>query len=115
VRKSLPVGPGYGYGFQAVTNGDLDSVVQYQTSFGRYDANYRRSDGRQESSLSGAGGLAFIDGNVSFTRPVQNGFALIRIPDCREFAVTSIISKSEPRIRRDACLCPICFPIMATA
>jgi outer membrane usher protein len=55
--------------------------VQYQTSFGRYDANYRRIDGRQDSSLSAAGGLAFIDGNLSFTRPVQNGFALIRVPD----------------------------------
>jgi outer membrane usher protein len=81
VRKNLPVGPGYGYGFQALTNGDLDSVAQYQTSFGRYDANYRRVSGRQESTLSAAGGLAFIDGNVSFTRPVQNGFALIRVPD----------------------------------
>ncbi len=81
VRKNLPVGPGYGYGFQAVSNGDLDSVVQYQTSFGRYDAIYRRIDGQQESTLSAAGGLAFIDGNVSLTRPVENGFALIRLPD----------------------------------
>jgi outer membrane usher protein len=80
VRKNLPFGPGYGYGFQAASNGDLDSVVQYQTSFGRYDANYRRIDGRQESTLSAAGGLAYIDGNVSFSRPVENGFALIRLP-----------------------------------
>ncbi|MBM4297939.1 MAG: fimbrial biogenesis outer membrane usher protein, partial [Deltaproteobacteria bacterium] len=81
VRRNLPVGPGYGYGFQALSNGDLDSIVQYQTSFGRYDANYRRIDGRQESTLSAAGGVAFIDKSFSFTRPVQSGFALIRVPD----------------------------------
>jgi outer membrane usher protein len=79
-RKSLPIGPGYGYGLQASTRGDIDSLFQYQTSFGRYEANYNRLDGQQGSRLSAAGGLAFIDGSVQFTRPVQDSFALIKVP-----------------------------------
>ena len=80
MRKSLPIGPGYGYGLQASTRGDLDSIVQYQTSFGRYEANFSRLDGHQQSYMRAAGGLAFIDGNFRFTRPVQDGFALIKVP-----------------------------------
>lgn len=79
-RKSLPIGPGYGYGLQASTRGDIDSLFQYQTSFGRYEANYNRLDGQQGSRLSAAGGLAFIDSSVQFTRPVQDSFALIKVP-----------------------------------
>lgn len=79
-RKSLPIGPGYGYGLQATSQGDLDSVFQYQTSFGRYEANYNRLDGQNGSRLSAAGGLALIDGGVQFTRPVQDSFALIKVP-----------------------------------
>ena len=79
-RKNLPIGPGYGYGIQASANGDFDSIVQYQTSFGRYEANYSRFDGQQGSRLSAAGGLAFIDGSVQLTRPVQDSFALIKVP-----------------------------------
>jgi outer membrane usher protein len=80
LRKDLPIGPGYGYGFQASTSGDIDSIFQYQTSFGRYEANYNRFDGQQGSRLSAAGGLAFIDNSVQFTRPVQDSFALIKVP-----------------------------------
>lgn len=80
IRKSLPLGPGHGYGFQAATNGNLDSTLQYQTSFGRYEAIYNRIDGHQRSSLSASGGLAVIDGNVIPTRAIQDGFALLRLP-----------------------------------
>jgi outer membrane usher protein len=80
LRKSLPLGPGYGYGLQASNRGDIDSLFQYQTSFGRYEANYSRLDGQQGSRISAAGGMAFIDGSVQFTRPVQDSFALIKVP-----------------------------------
>ena len=81
VRKNLPIGPGYGYGLQASTNGDIDSIFQYQTTFGRYEADYNRYLGQQGSRLSAAGGLAFIDGSMQFTRPVQDSFALIKVPE----------------------------------
>jgi len=79
-RKNLPIGPGYGYGLQASANGDIDSIFQFQTAFGRYEANYSRFDGQQGSRISAAGGLAFIDGSVQLTRPVQDSFALIKVP-----------------------------------
>jgi len=80
IRKSLPLGPGHGYGFQASTSGDLDSALQYQTSFGRYEAIYNRVDGGQRSSLNASGGLAVIDGDIFPTRAIQDGFALVRLP-----------------------------------
>jgi len=80
LRKSLPIGSGYGYGLQASTRGDLDSIAQYQSSFGRYEANFSRLDGQHQSYVRAAGGLAFIDGSVRLTRPVQDGFALIKVP-----------------------------------
>jgi len=79
-RKSLPIGPGYGYGLQASSRGDIDSLFQYQNSFGRYEANYNWLGGQHGSRLSAAGGLAFIDGSVHYSRPVQDSFALIKVP-----------------------------------
>jgi outer membrane usher protein len=79
VRKTLPTGPGYGYGLQVDTTGDLDSIFQYQNDFGRYEANYSRLEGHQQSELRAAGGLAYIDGHFRFTRPVQDAFALIKV------------------------------------
>lgn len=80
IRKSLPLGPGHGYGFQASTKGDLDSALQYQTSFGRYEAIYNRLDSRQRSSFNASGGIAVVDGEVTPTRAIQDGFALLRLP-----------------------------------
>jgi outer membrane usher protein len=79
VRKTLPTGPGYGYGLQVDTVGDLDSIFQYQNDFGRYEANYSRLEGHQRSELRAAGGLAYIDGHLRFTRPIQDAFALIKV------------------------------------
>jgi outer membrane usher protein len=79
VRKTLPTGPGYGYGLQVDTTGDIDSIFQYQNDFGRYEANYSRLEGYQQSALRAAGGVAYIDGHFRLTRPVQDAFALIKV------------------------------------
>jgi outer membrane usher protein len=85
LQKSMPLGSGFGYRFQAgaatgIKNPLLDSLVQYQGPYGRYEANYSRIDGHNETLLNTAGGLAFIGGDFFVTRPVQDSFAVIQVP-----------------------------------
>jgi outer membrane usher protein len=83
IQRSLPVGPGYGYRFQANTSGEqyaLDGLLQYQGAHGRYEAGYTRLDGQDTSLLSTSGGLAYVGGSFFATRAVQESFAVIRVP-----------------------------------
>jgi outer membrane usher protein len=93
LQKSLPVGTGFGYRFQAGTaqnqNFSVDSLLQYQGPYGRYEANYSHLDGRDSTVLNVAGGLAVIGRDFFLTRPVQDSFAVIRVPgiaDVRGYA-----------------------------
>jgi len=89
LQKSLPVGSGFGYRLQANSNMEgspsptVDSLVQYQGPYGRYEANYTRLNGQNSTLLSTAGGLAVIGGDFFVTRPVQDSFALIQVPGVR--------------------------------
>jgi outer membrane usher protein len=93
LQKSLPVGTGFGYRFQAGTaqnqNFSLDGLLQYQGPYGRYEASYSHLDGRDSTVLNVAGGLAVIGKDFFLTRPVQDSFAVIRVPgvaDVRGYA-----------------------------
>ena len=86
LQKSLPLGSGFGYRFQTDTNIDgshgpsVNSLVQYQGPYGRYETNYARLNGQNTSLLSMAGGMAVIGGDFFLTRPVQDSFAVIQVP-----------------------------------
>jgi outer membrane usher protein len=84
LQKSLPIGSGFGYRFQASTaqnqNAGVDSLLQYQGPYGRYEANYTRIGGLDSTVLSTSGGLAMIGGDFFLTRPVQDSFGVIRVP-----------------------------------
>jgi outer membrane usher protein len=85
LQKSLPVGSGIGYRFQAgqddsFNNASVDTMVQYQGQYGRYEAAYRRTAGQNSTLLNAAGGVAVIGGDFFFSRPVQDSFALIEVP-----------------------------------
>jgi outer membrane usher protein len=83
VQKSLPVGSGLGYRFQNTISeqqNQVNGLVQYQGPYGRYEADYNHGNGQNGSILSAAGGVAVIGGTVHFTRPVEESFALIRVP-----------------------------------
>jgi outer membrane usher protein len=93
LQNSLPVGTGFGYRFQVSTaqnqNFAADSLLQYQGPYGRYEANYSRLDGRDSTVFNVAGGLAVIGKDFFLTRPVQESFAVIRVPgvaDVRGYA-----------------------------
>lgn len=87
LQKSLPLGAGFGYRFQAAKTDEEDArlggALQYQGPYGRYEASYSRSNGQGTTLLNVTGGLAAIGGDFYFSRPVQDGFALIRVPDVK--------------------------------
>jgi len=98
VQRSLPLGEGFGYRVSAArveqdrpqVNGrsggsDVEfqglADAQYQGRFGFYEAAYERTGSRNSSTLTGAFGLVAIAGGVHLSRPVQDGYALINVPD----------------------------------
>jgi outer membrane usher protein len=83
VQKSLPTGSGFGYLIQANTSQGryaADSLLQYQGPYGRYEAYYGRLDEQSSTLLSASGGFVYLGGSLLATRPVQDSFALIRVP-----------------------------------
>jgi outer membrane usher protein len=85
LQKSLPIGSGFGYRLQAGSstgskNPSVDNLLQYQGPYGRYEANYTRVNGQDSTLLNTAGGVAIIGGDFFLTRPIQDSFALIKIP-----------------------------------
>jgi len=85
LQKSLPYGPGLGYRVQASGNQRSQTVfatAEGQTSFGRASLDYTYLNGSHAGALTLAGGVATVrDGGVFLSRPIQNSFAVVRIPE----------------------------------
>ena len=83
-QRALPYGPGYGYRVQSsAAHGaaaDLDAELRAQSSFGRYTLRQLVVNGQADTSVDLSGGLIAIGGGVHAVRPVEDGFALIRVP-----------------------------------
>jgi outer membrane usher protein len=84
VNKTLPVGTGLGYRFQsAMSEGGTrtgSGVLQYQTDFGRYEMDFDPFRLNVRPTLSAAGGVVYESGSLIPARPVQDSFALVRVP-----------------------------------
>jgi len=82
VQRPLPLGTGYGYRVRGVVGADneVDAAAQGQTSFGRYEAAATHVAGQTTTSLTAAGGVVALGGEVYATRPVQQGFGVIQVP-----------------------------------
>lgn len=87
LQHALPVGTGVGYRL-AVAEGENalnDGLVQYQGRYGRVEAEYQRpgwdSSSRGHTTLTATGGAVLIGGRGYLTRPVQDAFALVRVPN----------------------------------
>ena len=83
VQQPLPVGQGWGYRLHAENGSQTYSsgAVQYQGPYGRYEIRRDTINGVGETVVSASGGIVAIDGGVFPSRPVQDGFALVRVPD----------------------------------
>ena len=86
VQQSLPLGPGFGYRVVASQgeNALNEATAQYQGAYGRIEADYQHQGwgtaDHGHASLTATGGLIFIGGRPYATRPVQDSYALIRVP-----------------------------------
>jgi outer membrane usher protein len=81
VQRSLPMGNGFGYlvsGDSTASTGQ--AMVQAQSSYGQYQAEYHRNGDTNTGLLQASGGVVLIGGNAFLSRPVQSGFALIQVP-----------------------------------
>jgi len=82
LQKSLPLGVGYGYLLQGQAGPQNRQIAdfQYQGPYGEYELDYSRLLGRNSTHLNLSGGLAGIGGHLYATRPVEDSYALIRVP-----------------------------------
>jgi outer membrane usher protein len=94
-QRGLPLGTGYAYRLRAASGGGEGSGgrLSYQTAFGRYEVEQERLNGGTSASLSLSGGLVGIGGRLLPTRPVDQGFALVRVPGVR--GVRTFLSNQE--------------------
>jgi outer membrane usher protein len=82
-QQPLPAGTGYGFQMRA-ERGDSDSLVtgvaRFQGAHGRYELRQETLGDRPHTTVSAMGALVAIGGGLHATRPVQDSFALIRVP-----------------------------------
>jgi outer membrane usher protein len=81
-QRSLPLGEGYGYQMHAESGDNTMGygVARYQTKYGRYELRQEQLSGEANTTVSAAGSIVGIGGGVYASRPVQDSFALVRVP-----------------------------------
>jgi len=82
VARPLPVGPGYGYrveGDLAQATTRASGLAQYQTGFGRYEAQVDQLNSMTTGTVRAAGGIVIAGDRVFATRPVEEAYALVRV------------------------------------
>ena len=58
----------------------MDGELEYQTRFGRYDVLQQHVDGQAVTTVNASGSIVGIGGRVFASRPVEQSFALVRVP-----------------------------------
>ena len=86
LQRSLPLGPGFGFRI------DADTQEPYRTQ-GIFEVQSRRAvigvradaakDNQTIGTISLAGSIVGIGGQVLLSRPVDDGFALVRVPETK--------------------------------
>jgi outer membrane usher protein len=81
IQRSLPIGEGYGYRLHGSTAGDdARGQIEYQSRYARVSGGQETYGGQSGATLSAAGAVVAIGGALFASRPVEDGFALIRVP-----------------------------------
>ena len=101
-QQPLPVGVGYGYQLHAEggPNATVGGVAQYKGRHGRYELRQETIAAESTTTLSAMGAIVGIGGGVFATRPVEDSFALVRVPGVegvRAFASHQEIGKTGRR------------------
>ena len=101
-QQPLPVGVGYGYQLRAEGGPDaiVNGVARYQGMHGRYEMRQETIGAESTTTLSAMGAIVGIGGGVFATRPVEESFALVRVPGVegvRAFASHQQVGKTGRR------------------
>lgn len=83
LQNSLALENGLGYRLRTQFQDDIQSTnvqLQYQTNFGRYDLNYSKTDSQISTLINLTGGVGYIGGTPFLSRPINNSYALVRVP-----------------------------------
>ena len=115
-QQPLPVGVGYGYQLRAEDgpHASVNGVARYQGAHGRYELRQDTIGAESTTTVSAMGAIVGIGGGVFATRPVEQSFALVRVPGVegvRAFASHQEIGKTG---RRGDLLVRISKPTTAT-
>jgi outer membrane usher protein len=82
IARPLPMGSGYGYRVDAdMSPGSTraSGLAQYQTGFGRYEAQVDQQNATTMGVFRAAGGIVVAGDRVFATRPVEEAYALVRV------------------------------------
>jgi outer membrane usher protein len=98
-QQPLPVGTGYGYQLRAEggPTASVNGVGRYQGAHGRYEVRQETFGSESTTTLSAMGAIVGIGGGLFATRPVEESFALVRVPGVqgvRTFASNQEIGKT---------------------
>ena len=85
IQQSAPVGPGVGFRGQVSGLGGaatlVDGELRAQGRWAQADVRQTLVDGHRETWAQVNGALVGIGGRVHASRPVQGGYALVRVPE----------------------------------
>jgi len=102
VQRSLPLGTGFGYRVRADsgTSGIAAAEALYQNRYGRVELRHDQLGAETYTSIVASGALVGIGGALFATRPLQDGYALVRVPgvaNVRTFLSNQEIGRTNRR------------------
>ena len=111
VQRSLPLGPGFGFRIDADAQEPYRSTGVFEVQ-GRRGILGVRADGSQDSTTVGtinlAGSIVGIGGELLLSRPIDDAFALVKVPNSRGVRVLATINCPDARGGAARCSCPTC-------
>jgi outer membrane usher protein len=85
LQQPLPTQTGFGFLLRGNATDNQDTStglnLQYQAPFGLYGLTFESLNQNSPINFNIAGSLVFLDGRLYASRPIQNSFALVQIPD----------------------------------
>jgi outer membrane usher protein len=90
-RKRLPTGTGFGYNILARKddNNFYEAGLDYQNNYGKYRFIGSRFKANDSYQLEASGGIIHYGGTTIMARHVDQGFALVEVPDMKDVRVYS--------------------------
>jgi len=109
LQRSLPLGPGFGFRIDADAQEPYRSTGIFEVQ-GRRGIIGVRADGSQEdktvATVNLAGSIVGIGGELLLSRPVDDGFALVKVPNSRGVRVLANNQLSGRTGRRGSLFVP---------